>query len=902
MRRPRPARRRTEVTQRPRPPTRQWSLANPLIRGGLLVLLFASLVLLLLPSRWSGSRQVREGEIARNAINASRTFSVELPDPKAEERIAAAKERVPRVFVYRARHVREQLAALDESFEAIRRACSERQSALAQFETDHKTLVEALRKRRQESNTPEALSDIEAQLTAANQAYPGELEAERERLTAAFERVRSEAAGRLGVDLEDDAFKPLEDLCYPEAIQEAAAQLLGRALEQYIVPYRGFLVSDIDRGIDVVRSGAALPVHLADTRQVLDQSQASERITGAVRELFAARGKAPFDRRPVQRAVVRLLRESVIPTLSLDEGLYRQALAAAENSVPRTLPRTYQQGQNIVPANQPITAEHVAALEAMEAGQALPLRWQTLLGVALLVVAMLAVVHRFASRHLPAVSLKGRDIVMVGTALVVQLALLKVSLLIIEALHDKFAALTRPALLSALPFAFGAMFVRLLVNAPTAVAYTLVSAPLVGLLLLALGQPSDSSITYLFLLTAYLLTNLVGIAGMSRIRHRAAVLQAGLWVAGVAVASAALFLLLRTEPLTWHSPIEAAVAGVGGFGSAFLVAALAPVVEWLFGYTTHVKLLELGSLDHPLLKEMVLSAPGTYHHSVVVGNLAEAAAEAISADPVLSRVAALYHDVGKTKGPEFFAENQAGGANPHNRLKPSMSALVLRAHVKDGVRIAREAGLGREILDIIEQHQGTTLMRYFYQKALDACGPDDPLPQEEDFRYAGPKPQTREAALVMLADACEAAIRSLPEKTAIRIRGMVRKVILEKFSDGQLDQCSITLKDLTVIEEKFNAILVALNHQRPQYPDGERRPATATKPPGKREPDDKRLRETVVDGPRRTRKATQQGLPLLPAPGETTAADEDGGWATRSSDPLPRITVLASDPGRRRDD
>ncbi|MGB9846893.1 MAG: HDIG domain-containing metalloprotein, partial [Desulfotomaculales bacterium] len=219
----------------------------------------------------------------------------------------------------------------------------------------------------------------------------------------------------------------------------------------------------------------------------------------------------------------------------------------------------------------------------------------------------------------------------------------------------------------------------------------------------------------------------------------------------------------------------------------------------------------------PLLRRLLTEAPGTYHHSIVVGNLAEAAAEAIGAESLLTRVGAYYHDVGKLKRPYFFIENQLNQDNPHDKIAPTLSTLILTAHVKDGVELAREYKLPPVIIDIIEQHHGSSLCTYFYHKALE--NGTNELLNEEEFRYEGPKPKTKEAALVMLADSVEAAVRSLQNRTPGRIEGIVRKVIKDKLMDGQLDECDLTLKDLDKVASAFLQVLSGIFHARIEYPD-----------------------------------------------------------------------------------
>jgi len=252
--------------------------------------------------------------------------------------------------------------------------------------------------------------------------------------------------------------------------------------------------------------------------------------------------------------------------------------------------------------------------------------------------------------------------------------------------------------------------------------------------------------------------------------------------------------------------------------TAVLVAGIIPVFEIIFGYTTDIKLLELSRMDHPVLKELSMKAPGTYHHSLVIGSLVEAAAMEISANPLLARVGAYYHDIGKLKKPDYFIEN-VQGENRHDKLASNMSALIIISHVKEGVAMARRHKLGKEIINVIQQHHGTSLIRYFYQKAKDQEVPDIQEINEQNFRYPGPKPQTREAGLVMLADAIEAASKTILDPDKAKIQGMVQKITNRIFTDGQLDECELTLKDLNAIARSFNRVLNGIFHQRVEYPE-----------------------------------------------------------------------------------
>jgi putative nucleotidyltransferase with HDIG domain len=279
----------------------------------------------------------------------------------------------------------------------------------------------------------------------------------------------------------------------------------------------------------------------------------------------------------------------------------------------------------------------------------------------------------------------------------------------------------------------------------------------------------------------------------------------------------AAFKLLEVPFTVNDLLIGEAIALAGGMLTGILALGLTPIMESLFNYSSNIRLLELLNLDQPVLKELMLIAPGTYHHAMVVGQMVEAAAETIGANPMLAKAAAYYHDIGKIKKPAYFVENQMSGENKHEKLAPSMSSLILISHVKDGVELARKHRLGERIVDIIRQHHGTNMITYFYHKAKTQAANRNQI-KLEDYRYPGPRPQTKEAGLVLLADQVEAASRTLTDATPARIKGLVQKIIDDVFTDGQLDECELTLKDLHHIARSFNKILSGIFHQRIQYP------------------------------------------------------------------------------------
>jgi putative nucleotidyltransferase with HDIG domain len=325
-----------------------------------------------------------------------------------------------------------------------------------------------------------------------------------------------------------------------------------------------------------------------------------------------------------------------------------------------------------------------------------------------------------------------------------------------------------------------------------------------------------------------------------QVRRRSRLIRAGvgvgvaIWLSSLSFGMIAINLFPPMDNDWGMIGLQSALALGNGIITAMIVGGALPMLEHLFQITTDVSWLELSDLNHPLLRRMTIEAPGTYHHSLVVANLAEAAAEKIGANATLCRVCSYFHDVGKLVKPQYFTENMSFERNPHDDLAPTMSALIIIAHVKEGVDLALTHGLNKQIIDVIQQHHGTSLVYYFYQRALQqqedarAGGKimnirkeDIPEVQEESFRYSGPKPQTKESAIVSLADIVESASRSLEKPTPQKIEQLINELIEERIADGQLDECDLTLGEVRVIAERFRFTLMTMLHTRIAYPKHE---------------------------------------------------------------------------------
>jgi putative nucleotidyltransferase with HDIG domain len=401
--------------------------------------------------------------------------------------------------------------------------------------------------------------------------------------------------------------------------------------------------------------------------------------------------------------------------------------------------------------------------------------------------------------------LRSRDGILLAAVLVGQLLLVRGGIALADVLHDQWPVLP-PEFLSALvPIAGGSLLVRFLLTSEAALVWTAAYAPLIGLLA---GGSLQASVVAI----------VAGVVGADRVAHagsRAAIFRAGLW-AGAAHALVLLaFALFGGRVFAWEtlSGMAGALAG-GALIVPVLTILVAPFFEIFFGYVTDIRLLTLANFNHPVLKDLIVQAPGTYHHSIVIGTLVEAAAKQIHANPLLARVGAYYHDIGKGKNPLFFGENQ-GGDNRHDKLNPLMSAQLIKRHVGDGVELAKARKLPRPVIDFVSQHHGTRLVGYFFHRAKDEAERlGQAPPNEEDFRYSGPKPQSREAALVMLGDMVVAMSRNLADATPDALRQIVDRAIQTVIAEGQLTECDLTLRDLDLIATTFASTLTQIYQAR----------------------------------------------------------------------------------------
>lgn len=478
---------------------------------------------------------------------------------------------------------------------------------------------------------------------------------------------------------------------------------------------------------------------------------------------------------------------------------------AISNAIEAVQPvqKTVKAGEIIVRQGDRVTAEQIALLEQLGM-QRTPGNNLSFIGVCIFVGIIFLLMIEFLRRYYREILKNDKLIFLVGLIIVLVLLITRFISIIHISDQPDINALTGYLA----PVAAGSMLLAVLIDSRLAHFITMVMAIFVGLLFEGQGL--------FYAITAFI-GGTVGIFGVYRVNQTSDLARAGLYIAGVNILTI-ITLNLIGGSLTLNLLLYSIVIGViNGIASAVLMIGILPYLESAFSITSMIKLLELSNPNHYLLKRLLLEAPGTYHHSLMVGNLAEASAESINANPLLVRVGAYYHDIGKLKRPEYFVENQFGFDNPHEKIAPALSSLIITAHIKEGVELVREANLPQQVIDFIEQHHGTGLVKYFYNRALEEDR--DGCISEGSFRYEGPKPQTKELALVMLADSVEAAVRSLQNPTPETIRNMVKSIIKDKLDDGQLENSPLTFKDLETITKSFCKILEGAYHKRIEYPE-----------------------------------------------------------------------------------
>ena len=645
-----------------------------------------------------------------------------------------------------------------------------------------------------------AKQDIVAPITAIN--------------TSETERLKEEAARQALLEATDD---PSYYQINPAAVMRVEENVTGvlNLLRQGIAPEgeeqdvqpEHLTISEIDRRlirdwqIEIPQRNLEAVVSLSLTEFDQFAQTTADLVLAAMEEPISQDGlrdaRDAFEesvrrsgfRDNLQQTAVLLGRQLIQPNLVLNTEKVNEA---RDQAVQNVEPVQIMQGEIIIRKGDVVRTEHINLMRdvgLLKTGR----DYAALAGRTLLVLAMAALMIVYLHQN--------RLRILENNAL---LGLLGSVVLTVLLLGRLFSMPAWPEAVYLNPSALVGLLLTLLIDAKVASMAAVVTAVLLGVIS-GFSWPVG---------TLALVGGLTAVLSVTKVSQRGDLMRAGFIVGG---ANVLLMMALGLASKDTGLIVNSYLGLISGVLASIVAIGVLPYLESAFKITSSIRLLELSNPNHPLLRRLMLEAPGTYHHSILVGNLAEAAAEAVGADGLLARVGAHYHDIGKLKRPYFFVENQVGKDNPHDKIAPSLSTLIVTSHVKDGLELAGEYKLPDVVTQFIAQHHGTDLVRFFYHRATEAS--EDNTVEEKDFRYPGPKPHGKEVAIVSLADAVEAAVRSLSKPTPGKIEGLVRKIIKDRLNSGQLDESDLTFQDMDRIANAFVKVIMGMFHTRVEYPE-----------------------------------------------------------------------------------
>ncbi len=494
--------------------------------------------------------------------------------------------------------------------------------------------------------------------------------------------------------------------------------------------------------------------------------------------------------RNLEDTLKSILDSQIKANLFIDTEKMEENLKEVQKNVQKEI---IKKNQIIVKEGEPVTERQIEILNELGLlSSGLTKSYlSSFIALAILVVLILFIEYTYISKERPDIFKSNKFIILISSINIITL-MLSIGLNIIS-----------PYLI---PIACGAMLMTILIECRLSLIINLLNLVFVSVVV-----GFNPSVIILSVVAIVL-----GSTAVKKVQQRNDIIYSTVYIA-VALAILTLTIGMISSNNLKENLIQSGFTIIGVLISGILSVGLLPFYESIFDVVTNIKLLELSNPNQPLIRKLLMEAPGTYHHSMMVANLAEAAAEVVGGNPVIARVGAYYHDIGKTKRPYFFGENQIGKENPHDKITPNLSTLIILSHTKDGLEMAKEYKIPKIIQDIIVQHHGTTLVKYFYYKVKNSAENPEEV-KEEDFRYPGPIPDTKESGILMLADSVEAAVRSIPEPTKDKIEGMVNNIINDKINNNQLINCDLTLKDIELIRQSFLKTLDGIYHHRIEYP------------------------------------------------------------------------------------
>ncbi len=648
-------------------------------------------------------------------------------------------------------------------------------------------------------NVKEAFAELHKVFEAYNKASSNkEIKSLNKQLWALKESFEK----KIGFTVSDDAYKILIKENFSSNIANLVSRILTEIINNGVVINKEILLNESGKGIILKDIETKTEKVIYNLKLFYGPDQAKTMVRIIAQPLLKDMNYNLVNL--VVKFVQKLIQPNII--LNAQETKEREKRAVAEI---KQILYKIKAGEMLLREGERITRVQLLKLNNLqsqtEKERILPIS----VGAAMIMMCLLILTYilhikhnsRFVRNH-------NKNLIAMACMLIIILLLVRVSAPLSEALSQNSGfAISPSSIVFAIPIASGAMTICLLLGLNIAIPFAMITAACTALIF----QNRFEFFIY------FLLNSTMAAYWIRNCRERKVFIKTGLKVGLLNVVLSTAITLYLSGFFGFNILEIWAFAFMGGVIAGIITTGIAPLVEIAFGYTTDITLLELANLEMPILRRLMIEAPGTYHHSVIVGNMVEAAATEIGANPLLAKACGYYHDIGKIKKPLYFIENQKNGKNKHDKLAPSMSKHILVSHVKEGVEMAKQNKLGQAIIDTIRQHHGTSLISYFYEKAKKQKGED--AVEIDDFRYPGPKPQTKEAGLVMLADVVEAASRSLDNPTPSRIQRVVQNLINKIFSDGQIDSCELTLKDLHKIAKTFNRVLSGIHHHRIEYPE-----------------------------------------------------------------------------------
>lgn len=617
-------------------------------------------------------------------------------------------------------------------------------------------------------------------------------------------KIKKEFEKKIGFLVPKSVFGIIEKSDFSEDIPNAINGIISNFFDTAIVADKDALLKVIDKGIILrnIETKDEIITYELTSIYSIDEAKSKVKVVGqpVLKDLHSGK------REIVTYCVMQLIQPNI--TLNRNETEERTKTAVAEMGA---VLYKVKAGEMLLREGEKVSEVQLIKLKALMDKVRYKRISAAITGATMIIVILLVTIYIISlNNDRNTVGAHNKKLLFLASVVIMCFLLAEVSSFLSRSLSlNELFSIRATSVQLCIPVTAGAMLICLFMGLNTAVAFAVIIAICTAMVF----QNRFEMLLY------FLLSGIMAAYWMQDCRERKVFIKSGLKLA--------VFNILLTTVITIYNPAAEAefswvtliwnwvFAFLGGMITGVVTAGLTPLIEVTFNFSTDIKLLELASLDQPVLRRLMIEAPGTYHHSVIVGSMVEAAASEIGANPLLAKVCGYYHDIGKLNKPQYFIENQSDGINKHDKLSPSMSSLILVAHVKDGVEMAKKYNLGKEIADTISQHHGKSLIRFFYDKAKQLKG--ESTVKISDFRYPGPKPQTKEAGLVMLADVTESASRTLENPTPARIQGLVQNLMNNIFTDGQLDNCELTLKDLHNIAKSFNTILNGIHHHRIEY-------------------------------------------------------------------------------------